>query len=97
VRARYRESLPLAVLAAEAGVHPAYLSRVFRRFTGVSPGEMTRELRVRRVCEALADKDRPLAELALEAGFADQAHMTRIFTRYTGTPPGALRESLKAR
>jgi AraC-like DNA-binding protein len=33
----------------------------------------------------------PLAQLAVETGFADQAHMTRALTMLTGVPPGALR------
>lgn len=94
VRARFRENLPLATLSACAGVHPAHLTRVFRRFLGKSPGDLARELRVRSVCEGLADRDRPLAELAFEAGFADQAHMSRIFASQTGMTPGTLRGTL---
>jgi AraC family transcriptional regulator len=94
VRARFRENLPLATLAAAAGVHPVHLSRTFRRFLGKTPGELARELRVRRVCEGLADRHRPLADLALEAGFSDQAHMTRIFARQTGMTPAMLRGAL---
>jgi AraC family transcriptional regulator len=94
VRARWFERLSLAELAAEVGVHPAHLSCTFRRFRGRSPAELQRELRVQRVCEALADRSHPLAELALEAGYADQAHMTRSFTRCIGTTPAAFRALL---
>lgn len=34
-----------------------------------------------------------LPELALAAGYADQAHMTREFRRFTGTQPTALLRS----
>ena len=53
--------------------------------------ELLQELRVRHVCERLADLEVPLADLALEAGFADQSHCTRVFKRLTGTTPGAWR------
>ena len=94
LRDRFRESLSLDDLATEAGVHPAHLSRTFRRFHGRTPGGYVQELRVRAVCQGLADRDRPLADLALEAGFADQSHCTRVFKSVTGTTPGAFRGAL---
>ena len=94
LRERFRESLSLDDLASEAGVHPAHLSRTFRRFHGRTPGEYVQELRVRAVCQGLADRDRSLADLACEAGFVDQSHCTRVFKSLTGTTPGAFRASL---
>lgn len=91
LREGFRESWTLDALAAEAGVHPVHLSRAFRRFRGRTPGEYLLELRVRHVCERLADPALPLADLALEAGFADQSHCNRVFKRLTGTTPGAFR------
>lgn len=97
LREGFRESWTLDGLAAEAGVHPVHLSRAFRRFHGRTPGEYLLDLRVRHVCERLADPDIPLADLALEAGFADQSHCTRVFKRLTGTTPGAFRASSEPR
>lgn len=94
LREGFRETLRLETLAAEAGVHPAYLSRTFRRFRGHTPGDSVQELRVRAVCQGLAIGDRPLAELALEAGFADQSHCNRVFKRLTGMTPGTFRAAL---
>ncbi|HVH12448.1 MAG TPA: helix-turn-helix domain-containing protein, partial [Longimicrobium sp.] len=39
----------------------------------------------------VASSGLPLARVALEAGFADQAHLTRELRRETGITPGALR------
>lgn len=95
LREGFRDGLTLDALAAEVGVHPAYLSRTFRRFRGRTPGEVLQELRVRAVCQGLADPDRSLADLALEAGFADQSHCTRVFKRVTGMTPGAFRAAVR--
>jgi AraC family transcriptional regulator len=35
--------------------------------------------------------DKPLAEIASEAGFCDQAHFTRTFHKLTGLTPGQYR------
>ena len=47
--------------------------------------------RVTKVRELLSIGDRPLAEIAAAAGFADQSHMTNVFKRLTGTTPLAFR------
>ena len=81
-------------LAEEAGVHPIHLARVFRRKFGESVAAYARRLRVQRACRLLSEPGRGLAEVALEAGFADQSHLTRDFRRVTGTTPARLRAHL---
>ncbi len=94
LRATFRHPPGLDRLAAEAGVHPVHLARTFRHFRGCTPGVYVQELRVRRVWAGAADPRLPLADLALEAGFADQSHCTRVFRQRTGLTPGALRRWL---
>ena len=100
VEERLREELEtppaLAVLAADAGVHPVHLARVFRRHRGESIGRHVRRMKVQRVLERLPDTECSLAEIALEAGFTDQSHLTRVFRELTGQPPGAVRRLLRA-
>ena len=85
------ERVRLADLAALADIHEVHLVRAFRRHFGATPGAYQRELRVEHARRALADRDRPIAELALEAGFSSQAHFTRVFHRLMGTTPAAYR------
>jgi AraC family transcriptional regulator len=87
----------LSDLALDASVHPVYLARAFRRFERCSVGEYARRLRVEKACCAILKGDRSLAEIALEAGFADQAHFTRVFKRLVGVPPGRFRERRDSR
>jgi AraC family transcriptional regulator len=88
---RFREPLYLEDLAAEAGVHPAHLARVFRRHRGMSPGQYLRRLRLEWAAERLVATAEPVSRIALQAGYADQAHFTRAFSRHWGTPPGRYR------
>jgi AraC family transcriptional regulator len=91
LRERTGRPLALSVLAGAVGVQPARLARAFRARYGVSVGEYGRRLRLAQAAAELADGDRPLAEIAAEAGFADQSHFTRLFRRYTGTTPARYR------
>jgi Helix-turn-helix domain len=71
------------------------LRRRFDQAVGYGPKTMERILRFRRVIDQLAAAPRSadLADLATQAGYADQAHLTRETTRLAGVPPGALARS----
>jgi AraC-like DNA-binding protein len=91
------EPLPLRALAEAARMSPFTLNRTFREQYGLPPHEYLNLVRVKRGQDLLRRGDRPLAELALDLGFADQAHFTRIFKRHVGVPPGRYRGSSVAR
>lgn len=90
---RHAPTLGLAAWAAHHGLAPETLSRGFAKAFGVTPRQLRAELRavhaLRRVREL------PLAALALDAGFADQAHMTHAITALSGRPPGFWRAQVK--
>jgi AraC family transcriptional regulator len=87
----------LGELATVVGVHPVTLARGFRKAYGCSVGAYLRWLRIARAARRLSETDIPLAEVALEAGFADQSHFSNAFRRETGQSPSAFRRSVKAK
>lgn len=91
LRARTGECVRLSDLAAELGLPAIHVARGFRAHRGMSVGEYGRRLRIEWAASELADRDRPLAEIAAEGGFADQSHFTRLFRRYVGTTPAKYR------
>jgi AraC family transcriptional regulator len=93
----YSERLTLDDLGQEAGVHPVHLSRVFRKHVGEGIGEHVRRLRVRAACEQMLELEKPIAEIGLALGFADQSHFTRAFRRVTGMSPARFRATLASR
>jgi AraC family transcriptional regulator len=87
----------LSELAAAVGVHPVTLARGFRKTYGCSAGTYLRRLRIARAAQRLSETDHSLAEIALEAGFADQSHFSNVFRRETGVSPSAFRRSVRAK
>jgi AraC family transcriptional regulator len=85
----------IAQLAAEAGVHPAHFARAFRQRYGCSVGTYMRAARLRLVRELIAS-GRPLAEVAIEAGFTDQSHFTRAFRNAEGMTPAAFQRHARS-
>jgi AraC family transcriptional regulator len=94
LRERAPQAPSLTELAAEAGVHPGHLARAFRQTFGVTVCEYSRTLRLEWAAEQLAG-DAPLAQVAFDAGFADQSHFTRAFRCHQGVTPGRFRELLR--
>jgi len=88
---RYVDELSIAEIAARVGVHPIHLARTFRRHFRCTPGEFARYRRLESAVGLLSRTRRPLSEVALSSGFADQSHFTRTFARYFGLPPGQYR------
>jgi AraC family transcriptional regulator len=83
---RFSENLCLTTVASAVDIHPVHLARVFRRWYGCTVGDYIRNLRVDFAIREIA-RNRPLAEVALAAGFSDQSHFTKIFKRFSGMTP----------
>lgn len=83
----------LSELAANHGVHPVYLCQEFRAAFGVNVGEFVRAVRFEWARAYLVDADRSIADVALAAGFSDQAHFSRDFKRRVGMSPRRYRIS----
>jgi AraC-like DNA-binding protein len=78
----------IASLCAELGVSARHLTRRFGAQLGLPPKTVARQLRfaaVRRGLEALGD--RSWTEIALAAGYFDQAHLSRDFRELAGISP----------
>jgi AraC-like DNA-binding protein/quercetin dioxygenase-like cupin family protein len=84
-------SVSVAAVAMRVGVHPVYLARVCRRQLGCTVQQYVRQRRVLAAWRSWDGEEKPLAAIALEVGFADQAHMTRAFVEQLGVSPGRLR------
>lgn len=84
-------------LAAEAGVHPSHVCRVFRRHHGCSISSYLQRQRIDEAVRLLiARPNEDLSTVALRVGYYDQSHFTRAFRRVTGDTPGSFRDALEA-
>lgn len=81
----------IARLAREAGLHPVYFARAFRKAFGCSPGAYLRRCRIESAIAGLVGSRYALAEVALQSGYVDQSHMSNALQRSVGLSPMALR------
>lgn len=83
--------------AAWARLSPETLSRGFGRRYQCSPVRFRLELKMRSAWLRITRSDEPLAGIAVETGFSDQAHMTRTIRHMTGHDPGFWRGRARRR
>jgi AraC-like DNA-binding protein len=79
--------VPIAELRERTGYSKTRLAGAFRDQIGVLPKTYARIVRYRRALALLDAGDGSLADVALEAGYYDQAHMTTEFRDLGGLTP----------
>jgi AraC family transcriptional regulator len=72
-------------------VSVAHACRAFRRATGATIHARVREARLRHALALLLDTDRPIADIAIDVGFANQGHLGNAFAARFGVSPGRAR------
>jgi AraC-like DNA-binding protein len=84
-----RRGVAVPVIARAIGLSERQLRRRSLDLFGYGPKMLGRILRMNRALE-LARAGRPLAEVSVDAGYADQAHLTREVKALAGVPPAVL-------
>ncbi len=92
IRERCTEALKLEDICAAVGLSPSYLNRSFRRCYGMTPHAYLINSRVQ-FAQARLRRGGQIAEVALAAGFADQAHLQRTFKQLLAATPGQYRRT----
>lgn len=89
--------LSLVRLAQEVGLSPHHFARIFKETFGTTPHQYVQERRIDLAATALRQGDcRPLADIAVAYGFANQSHMTALMRSRLGITPGMLRRGAGA-
>lgn len=80
-------------MARTAGVSVSRLHALFREEHDTTPADWLLRCRLQRACDWLAASERPVAEIALAAGFSEQSALTRAMRRALDITPAAYRRA----
>ncbi len=89
------EGLTVRDIATDENLNPSHLARTFRQRLGVTIGEYLRIRRLQIAADALLTSDKPIAGIAIDAGFCDQSHFGREFAARYGSTPASVRKELR--
>jgi AraC family transcriptional regulator of adaptative response / DNA-3-methyladenine glycosylase II len=87
----------VVALAAKLGVGERHLARLFIRHLGASPSQVARTARVQRAKRLLDTTERPMSQIALDAGFGSLRRFNAVFAEVYGRPPTELRRRTATR
>ncbi|MDR0600892.1 MAG: response regulator [Treponema sp.] len=83
-------------LSKHFGFVPSYISKLFRDYKGVSPGEYLTRIRITKAIELIARaKNINMYDIARAVGFSDPGYFSRLFKQQTGMLPTEYREFSK--
>ncbi len=89
--ARTRGAARVDEFAARLGLDPSQVRRIFRAGLRASPGEILRELQIRRAMALLAESDDTNDEIAAKSGFGTRATLQRAFRTRLDLSPAEYR------
>lgn len=82
------ERFSIAQLAELANFSDFHFHRLFKAYTGETPAELARRLRLERAAADLIYQREPsITDLAMTLGFSSSANFTKAFTAYFGIAP----------
>lgn len=95
VAEHYTSTLSREEISSALRVSPNYLSRVFRRDTGLTPWQYLNQYRIVQAQKLLLSTDLSVTEVAQRVGFNDPAYFVRVFHKESGRAPLQYRKSAK--
>lgn len=93
VRAHMEEPIAVGELAAQVGVSPEHLTRLFRKATGYSLKEYLIREKIEASKMLLATTGLSVTEIAGHVGYGNYNNFNKIFKKYEGCSPAEYRKS----
>jgi transcriptional regulator GlxA family with amidase domain len=91
MRQKSIESVSIDELARQVGTTKRELTRLFKRYLRMPPGEYWRSLRLSSARWMVVNTDRSIAQIAFDCGFTDSSHLIRWFKRSFDATPTEMR------
>ncbi len=94
MRQNIEETINLEETAAHYNVGYSYFRKMFKKYTGVSPGQYHLQLRIIRAKELLVSTNKSIKEISLDLGFQTIHYFSLLFKKKVGVSPSAYRKGI---
>ncbi|SFE53516.1 AraC family transcriptional regulator [Thermophagus xiamenensis] len=92
IRENVDKEINFKELASSLNLGYSYFRKMFKKHTGVSPGQYHLHLRLMRAKELLLSTDMSIKEVAYETGFESTHYFSRLYKNKMGVPPSEVRK-----
>ncbi|CAM3330305.1 AraC family transcriptional regulator [Paenibacillus lupini] len=93
---QYAQPVSIEQMAESFGYNRAYLSRLFKRYTGVSPITFLLNLRIDKARQMIREREGlTIEQISASVGLQDSLYFSKQFRRLYGLSPSAYRESMR--
>lgn len=92
MRQHIEQEINLEQIAKQHQVGYSYFRQMFKKYTGVSPGQYHLQLRIIRAKELLASTDKSIKEISYELGFRSIYYFSNMFKKKEGMNPSDFRK-----
>lgn len=86
------QNISLTDLGKVATISQSHFARLFKQSMGITPHQYLIQQRVERAKKLLHKRQIPIADIALQCGFANQTHLTKRFRQIIGITPKAYQQ-----
>jgi two-component system, response regulator YesN len=81
-------------LARKFGFVPSYISKLFKNYKGLSPGDYLTQIRIDKAKDLISSNiNVHLGDVAIAVGFSDPSYFGRLFKKMTGMSPAEYKTS----
>lgn len=81
-------------MAEEIGMSRSSLQRKIKTYTGFSPSELIRNIRLRKAATLLKSKSDSISQISFLVGFEDPSYFTKSFKKQFGVPPSEYMQNM---
>ncbi|WP_010288179.1 helix-turn-helix domain-containing protein [Kurthia massiliensis] len=87
------DDISLSTVAEEIGLHPAYISTLFKKEVGITLKEYGQQKRIEESKRLLLNANYMISDIAKLLHFHDQSHFTKVFKKITNYTPKQFRST----
>ncbi len=95
ISTNYKQPLSLGILAQKYSVSEGYLSKLFKKYTGMGVNQYINISRVLAAKELLASTHMQVTDVAFECGFNDSNYFSQVFKSIAGITPKQYSKSMR--
>lgn len=87
----YLKGISLDEISNNIGLSKFYLIRLFKEYTGSTPKEYAKSLKLNEGCKLLLETDLSISQISSKLGFSNQYHFSQSFKEFSGYSPSKFR------